>query len=240
MSTVRVPANVDTDDKVLYGLTVRQVALLVPVGIGLLAAWHALDTVVPITALAIGCAVVAAIAVALVLGKRDGTSLDRMAWAAIRHPRTILAPGMANAVVPVSVGKPSRRETVFALLGPIRAITSEGLDLGGRGVAVGVDAAGVNFGLRSADEQSMLVASFARLTHALPGGWQVVVSTRPATMDSHVAHVRNAARRLPQRRLRQAAADSVSWLDELADTTVLLEREITIVVTAAGFTEAQR
>lgn len=238
--TVRIPANVDIDDKILFGLTARQAGLLAPVAIGLLAAWHTLNTAVPVPVLLIGGALVAGVAVALVLGKRDGASLDRLVWAIIRHPRRALAPGTDKAV-PVAVSdRASRRDAAGPLRGPVRAVLDDGLDLGTRGVVVGVAAGGVNFALRSGQEQSMLVAGFARLVHAIPGAWQVVVSTRPATMDTHADHVRAQVRELPKGAVRRAGRDYAAWLDELVDSSVMLRREVTIIVVAGNATAAGR
>lgn len=84
-SPVRIPADVDMHDRVLGPLTARQLTILALTGLVLYAAWTATRTFVPIPvffALAIPVGAVAAI---LALGRRDGVSLDRLMFAAIRQ-----------------------------------------------------------------------------------------------------------------------------------------------------------
>ncbi|HZE41244.1 MAG TPA: PrgI family protein [Stackebrandtia sp.] len=237
---IPIPANVDIPDKILWGLTVRQAALLAPVAIGLIAAWHALGGLVSTPVLVGLCGAVGIVAVVVVLGKRDGVSLDRLLWAAIRHPRSRLAAGHPDPTAALDNGATSRVETVRAWSGPVRAITDTGLDLGPRGVAVGLDARGVNFALRSPDEQHALVQGMTRILNACTSHLQIVVSIRPSTLDSHVDRLRQTHRHMKSASLRQAGRTYVAWLADLDDATDMQRREITIVVTGATEADAAR
>jgi hypothetical protein len=83
--TVRIPADVELEDKVLAGLTARQLLILAVPGAGLYLLWSAtrhLLTPLVFAALAIP---VAAVAIAVALGRRDGLSMDRWVLAAAAH-----------------------------------------------------------------------------------------------------------------------------------------------------------
>ncbi len=85
---VRIPADVEREDRIVAGLTARQVAILAVAGLLLYAGYAAIHTLVPLAAYA-ALAVPAGVAVAaLVLGSRDGMSLDRLVLAAVRQRLT--------------------------------------------------------------------------------------------------------------------------------------------------------
>ncbi|GLY71678.1 PrgI family protein [Amycolatopsis taiwanensis] len=84
-SPIRIPADVDREDRVIGPLTARQFAILAVTGLVLYAVWTVTRAFVPMPvffALAIPVGVAAAI---LALGQRDGVSLDRLMVAAIRQ-----------------------------------------------------------------------------------------------------------------------------------------------------------
>ncbi len=76
----RIPADVDRPDRVLANLTARQVAILAVIGALLYAGYAGTRTVVPPVVFAIGAVPVAVVSGVLVLGSRDGLSLDRSSW----------------------------------------------------------------------------------------------------------------------------------------------------------------
>src|SRR3954454_10055333 len=72
----RVPADVEAPDRILAGLTTRQVAVLAVAAAPTYLGWHALQRVVPASVLA-GLAVpLTGLTFALVVGRRDGLGLD--------------------------------------------------------------------------------------------------------------------------------------------------------------------
>ncbi|GAB4001557.1 hypothetical protein GCM10029992_37410 [Glycomyces albus] len=233
---VAVPADVDLADRVLWGLTVRQVAILAPVALGLLAAWRALLGSVPILVLLAATAPVAAIALALALARVDAVGLDRLAWAALRGPRGRVAAGSpspdAREVMTRLTGR--KPASVRTVTGPARRVRADGLvDLGPGGVAVALDVGFVNFTLRSGSEQSVLVAAFARMLNATDAHIQVVVSARPVDLGGYLAAFDERACRL-EGRLAEAAGAHRAWMGELTAGRRLLRREITVVATAAS------
>ena len=106
----QVPADIDAPDRVLYGLTVRQVAILAATGALLWAAYRTLTPLVPAAVVAIAAVPVAAVAAGLALGRRDGISMDRWvaaALAAARAPRLLVA--AAHPVPPAPAWAPDMR-----------------------------------------------------------------------------------------------------------------------------------
>ena len=82
---VRIPADVNRPDRVLGPLTARQVVLLAVPASVLYVAWSLLRGLVPLPVFAAIAVPVAALAVAVALGHRDGLPLDRFLLAALHH-----------------------------------------------------------------------------------------------------------------------------------------------------------
>ena len=90
---VPIPADVDQPDKILAGLTARQVAIAATAAVIVWAGWVAARHVLPLPAFAVLASPVALAATALVIGERDGLSLDRLlaaAWRQARSPRRLV------------------------------------------------------------------------------------------------------------------------------------------------------
>src|SRR5512139_3662834 len=82
---VKIPADVDQPDKLVFGLTARQAGILMATAAGLWILYQAVRFWVPCL-LFLPMAMVLLIAVAVaVTANRDGLSLDRLALAALRH-----------------------------------------------------------------------------------------------------------------------------------------------------------
>lgn len=240
---VIVPADIDLADRVLWGLTVRQVALLAPVALGLLAAWRSLLGTVPILVLLIATAPIAALALALALVKVDSVGLDCLAWAAVRGTRGRIVPGAptseARSVVAAMCGRSRQREP-RPVTGPVRRLRSKGVvDLGPAGAAIGLDVGFVNFTLRSAAEQAALVGSFARLLNSVDVHIQVQVTSRPVDLSGHLQTLADRTARLGDVRLAEAAAAHAAWLGRLTAGRSLLRREITVIARAARVEAAE-
>jgi PrgI family protein len=85
---VPIPADVEMPDKILAGLTARQVAIAAVAAVIIWAGWMAARRVMPLPAFAALAAPVGLAATALVIGERDGLPLDRLLAAAWRHARS--------------------------------------------------------------------------------------------------------------------------------------------------------
>lgn len=237
---VPVPADIDRPDRVLWGLTGRQVVILAPVALIAVLIWKRLLGEVPMPVLVGVTAPVLGIAAALALGRIDGLDGDRLAFAALTAPRRPLAAGRGTTAMLAAPGA-RRRGRAGALRGPVRDLGEDGLlDLGRAGVAVGLGVECVNFDLRSTAEQADLIGAFARLLHSLEVHCQVVMSTRPVDLGGYLESLAAAAEDAVHPRVVDAAFAHRDWLSALVRTQRLLSRELTVVVRAADAAAAER
>lgn len=232
---VYVPADLDLPDKLLFNLTGRQVAVLAPAALALWGLWQALVGHVHPVVLLLVSAPFAAAALALALARRDGTTLDRLVWAALRAPRKPLAAGTpeqaATQAAVALTGHNDRLTRVRPVPAPVEGVDDQGvIDLGGGGCAVAVAAGCVNFDLRSGSEQAALCDAFARLLHTLEGHLQVCVTQRPVDLTGYLTGLDTHAASLDAGPLRSAAEAHRTWLSTLTAGHGLLGREVTVVV----------
>ncbi len=255
---VRIPADVEREDRIVAGLTARQVALFAVAGLLLYAGCLVTQAVVPPAAYA-ALAVPVAVAVAvLVLGSRDGMSLDRLALAAARQRLTpriqVAAP---EGITPASdwllaratsedVAARSRRSgpaqvAARALRLPADAVTTAAVSVGGSGevgvvdlgrdgLAVVCACSTVNFALRTPSEQEALVACFGRYLHALSAPVQILIRTHRLDLSGQIAALRQRAGSLPHPALETAAIEHADYLDQLTSGSDLLRRQVLLVL----------
>jgi hypothetical protein len=231
-SGVRIPADIDRPDRILAGLTARQLAILVASGA---VTWALATTAAAVLPLPVAVALAAPPAlagVALALGWRDGLPLDRLALAALRHrrgPRRLVPAPEGVAAPPAWAGSGDRPPAPLA--GPISGLHDDGMvDLGADGQALLYRATAVNFRLRSQPEQQALVAAFARLLHAVTGPLTIVVRADRVDLAATVAALRAAAPGLPHPALEQAAGEHADFLAALAARRDVLSRERLLVL----------
>lgn len=234
---VRIPADVDREDRVIANLTARQLMILAATGIVLYGTWSMLRTVVPAVVFLIVAIPVGATATILALGTRDGISLDRLALAAIRQrlsPRhRVAAP---DGIMPAPAWLAEHADAAplpqpATLTLPARRISEAGVvDLGADGVAAVAVASTVNFALRIASEQEGLIAAFGRYLHSLTAPVQVLVRAERLDLSGQIAELRDAALSLPHPALERAAAEHADYLAQLRQTTDLLRRQVLLVL----------
>ena len=234
----RIPADLDTPDRVVMGLTVRQAAILAAAAVPIYLAWHLLADRLPLPVLAAATAPLAAVATAVAVGRRDGISLDAWLLAAITHRRT---PRRLVPVAPTRDAAPSwapahTPATTTGRLGVLRLpasdIDGDGvLSLGSSAVAL-VAASTITSNLNTGAEQAAQVAAYGRWLNALPGPVQIVVSARRVDLGERAVRIADASHALPHEALATAAVDHAWFLLDLADAHDPLERTITIACTA--------
>ena len=239
-SRARMPADVDAPDKILYGLTFRQLAILAVAAVIFYAAWRSLHTIVPVPVLLGGGLILGGLAFGLVVGRRDGLSLDRWLLHAVAHSRApkALSTGDTTTKAPDWVQTPQQRVTLPAPLKlPAQAIDDDGqITLGttsqsGRqpGRAAMVAATSVNLGLRTADEQAALIDTYGRWLNSLNTPTQIVVAAQPVDLASHARTLAARARHQPHPALEAACADHAGFLEDLAARRDPLRRQVLIV-----------
>lgn len=247
-SNVRIPADVEMPDKVLGPFTLRQVVILAAAGLVFYGAWQATRTLVP-TALFLAVAAPVAAAVAgVVLGRRDGISLDVMLLAAIRQKliprRRVATPASVQAAPDWLAAEAHNTDTTASRrvrgggdqkVGPLRLpaeqITDSGVvDLGNDGLAAIAVCSTVNFTLRTPQEQSALIAAFGSWLHSLTAPAQLLVRTERLDLSEQIAELRDAAGGLPHPALEHAAAAHAEFLTDLDRRSDLLRRQVLLVL----------
>lgn len=233
----RMPADVDAPDKVAYGLTWRQLAILAVAAMMFYGAWNGLHRVVPPQVIVFAGVVVGGVVFGLVVGRRDGLPMDVWLLHAIRHsrsPKALSSSGESAAGVPEWVQQPKGRLPLPAPLRlPADAIGDDGeITVGGDRAAI-VAATNINLTLRTAAEQNALIEGFGRWLNSLSAPTQVVVSAQPVDLASHARAMSDAARIQPHPALEAACADHAAFLADLAEHRDPLRRQVLVVTRAA-------
>lgn len=235
---VRIPADVDREDRVIGPLTARQLLILTLTGMLLYAVYNATRAIVPLAVFLFVAIPVGAVSAVLALGQRDGVPLDRLVLAALRQrlsPRhRVTAP---EGVQPPpewldQVADPTESAVMPAELKlPAEAVTDTGVvDLGKDGVAVVAVCSTVNFSLRTPAEQEALVASFGRYLHSLTAPVQVLVRAERLDLSRQIAELQDQAGGLPHPALEQAAREHAEYLNQLGRATDLLRRQVLLIL----------
>lgn len=242
---VRIPSDVDREDRVLASLTARQLAILAVTGIVLYGIWSLTRHMVPLPLFLIVAGPVGVTAAVLALGQRDGMSMDRLLLAAVRQrlqPRhQVAAPeGVRDApkwltsqvatADATGLGDGSQVSPAPLRL-PAEGVTDAGvIDLGSDGVAMVAVASTVNFALRTPGEQESLVASFGRYLHSISAPVQVLVRAERLDLSQQISDLHEAAPGLPHPMLEAAAREHATYLDQLTRSTDLLRRQVLLVL----------
>jgi hypothetical protein len=232
-----VPADLNAPDRIMYGLTARQVAILAASAAALWVAFQALTPAVPPAAVGIAAIPLAAIATAVALGRRDGITMDRWLTAALvtaRAPHLLVSasgpvhapPGWAPSAADAAVLSPLRL--------PAQAIAESGVIEVDDGCVALTAVGTVNVDLRTAGEQHAMVDAAGRWLNALSGPVQIVVSTRRVDMHAYADLVEDRLNLLPHPALADAAAGYARFLRELGDDRDPLDRHITVAHHTAG------
>lgn len=249
---VRIPADVDREDRVIGPLTGRQLLILAVTGIVLYGVYTITRELVPLVVFLIVAIPIGVTAAFLALGQRDGITMDRLVLAALRQRMSpqhrVAAPEgirpapdwLTSQVTPTSTGRAKGKDRAgavesavspAALRLPAEAITDTGvIDLGKDGVAVVAVCSTINFSLRTPAEQESLVASFGRYLHSLTAPVQVLVRAERLDLSGQIAELREQAGGLPHPALEQAAREHADYLDQLGRATDLLRRQVLLIL----------
>jgi PrgI family protein len=227
----RLPADVELEDRLAFGLTARQLATLIAAAIGAYLAFAALSSALPAAVAAALATPIGIVGLALALARHDGVSGDRLALLAARHltgpRRRVLAP----EGLPVRRRGP--RAGVAPLDAPVRSVLRSGLvELEPGRFCVLLVASGTSFHLRSDEEQAALVEVFGRFLNGLAEPVQIVVRGQPLDLQARASGLEQEAARLPHAALARAARGHAQFLAELAGGDGVRRREILLVLAA--------
>lgn len=231
--SVRIPADVERDDRLLGNLTARQLAIFAVAAVVLWITYTATRHVIPIAAFAAFAFPTGALAALLALGRSDGLSGDRLATAAWRHlrsPRRLVpAPDGVPAVPKFVEIDPGPSPAPLRL--PVAGVRADGLvDLGDEGLAVICRASSVTFSLRTPTEQEALVAGFARFLNSLTEPVQLLVHAEPVDLAPMIGNLLKKAPGLPHPGLEAGAREHAAFLAELGAGRTLLRRDVLVVL----------
>jgi hypothetical protein len=231
---MRIPADVDREDRLLANLTARQLAILAVAGTVLWAVWIATRTLVPLPVFAAFAAPAAGVAVTLAVGRWHGLPADRLLAAIARQRLTPSRLIPAPDGIPFTPNLPDLEDGGIRLgpLGlPIAGIGEDGvLDLGAHGHAVLLGATAVSFVLRTGAEREGLAEGFGRWLNSLATPVQILISARPVDLTPPIRELRHAAPGLPHPLLEAACLAHADYLAEFAASTQLLRRDVTLVL----------
>jgi len=228
---VRLPADVELEDRLAFGLTARQLLLLFATALTAYGGYALAATVAPLPLAVAAAAPLALAGTLLALGRVESLPADRLALAALRHLRAprrrVLAPDGLPAPLP---SLPTQRKLAPLDL-PVRSVLRSGLiELDGGRFALLLRASGTGFGLRSEEEQTALVEAFGRFLNALVEPIEIVVRSEPVELAPLLARLQEQADVLPVPALAEAARAHQRFLTELAAREGVRRREILLVL----------
>ncbi|MFI0453133.1 PrgI family protein [Actinomadura sp. 6N118] len=233
-SVVRIPVDIEREDKILAGLTARQVVILAVTGVVVWLCYTTIGRWVPLPVFAVVALVVCTAGGALALSGRDGLTADRYLLAALRYavnPRLrVLAPEGLPSPPAWIAAQAGGGKAPAPLVLPIIAVHDDGLiELGDHRVAVIAEASTVGFAFRSPGEQRALVGAFARWLNSLTAPVQILVCSQWVDLGPFAATLVEDAPALPHPALEQAAREHAAFLAELNEETELLRRQVLLV-----------
>ena len=246
--SAKIPADIERPDKILAGLTARQVAILTAAAAVLWLIFLAVRRAVPGLVFAGVAVPFVVLTVALVLGNRDGLSLDRLAAAALRQvraPRRLVTAPEGAVPAPRWAGAAAGPLPAPLRL-PTRTIRAHGVaDLGADGAAVLIACSTVSFALATSAEREEMVGGLARWLNSLTGPAQVVIRAERVDLDPAIEQLEQAAPSLPHPALEEAALEHAAFLAEVAASRDLLFRQVLVILReppsgAVGDTAAAR
>lgn len=235
---VRMPADVELEDKLAFGLSARQLLLLALTALLAYGLFALASPLVPLPVAAAFSTPLVLTGCLLALGRRDGLSGDRYALALgrflTRPRRAVLAP---EGIAP---SERRGRQAIAPLDLPVRSISRSGVvELDDGSFCVLLRAGSATFALRSDEEQEALVDGFARFLNGLTEPAQIVVRSEPVDLAARAAALADTAGSLDGPALQAAAVAHARFLAGLEREDEIRRREIVVLlVTRARAREA--
>ena len=228
---MRLPADVELEDRLAFGLTARQLLLLFATALAAYGGYAVAATVAPLPLAVAAAAPLALAGTLLALGRFESLPADRLALAALRHLRTPRRRVLAPQGLPAPLDSLATQPKLAPLDLPVRTILHSGLvELEAGRFALLLRANGTGFSLRSEEEQAALVEGFGRFLNALVEPIEIVVRSEPVELAPLLARLQEQADMLPVAALAEAARAHLRFLAELAAREGVRRREILLVL----------
>lgn len=234
---VKLPSDVDLADRILWGLTARQLAIL---GATCLCGWSVYLSLAAMPYIAAPVAgVVAAVGVAAAFARPDGLKAERWLLEAVRHLVTPRRRVMAPEGLPDVPEWGKVRPSVGALEMPLADISKDGvISLGKNMHSLVCRASALNLALRSEAERLSLIEGLGRFLNSIDSSLSFVVRSERSDIRDHLEEIERGAGALPHPALEQAARSHLAYLRSLADRRDVLRREVYLVFTTLAQDEA--
>jgi hypothetical protein len=229
---IRLPADVEMEDRLAFGLTARQLVILVATALVCYMVFASAGSVLPIGVAVVLSAPFALAGVALALGRRDGLSGDRLALAAALHLKQSPRRVAASDGLPVTLRDAPAQPGVSLLNVPVSAILASGVvNLADGTSALLLAASGTSWALRSEEEQSALVEAYGRWLNSLVEPASITVRSEPVDLGERASAIEHTADRLPHPALAHCAHTYAQFLSQLAgEGEGLRRRQILLVL----------
>jgi len=228
---VKLPADVELEDKLAFGLTARQLLLLGATALITYALYTLAAAAMPFAVAAAVCVPLAVPGAVLALGRKDGLPADTLARHALRHllrpRRLLLAPEGIPAPLP---GEP-RRTGAAPLELPVRSVYRSGLvELTDGSCCVVLRAASGSFALKSDEEQAALVEAFGRFLNSVSEPVAIYVRSEPLDLTDRATKLDEQAASLRGSALVDAARAHAEFLRQLPAGGELRRRELLLLI----------
>ncbi|MFE3205582.1 PrgI family mobile element protein [Embleya sp. NPDC059237] len=244
--SVRIPADIEKEDRLLGPLTGRQLTIF---AVTALAVWGGHLATRAWMALPVYAALVtptAVLLVAVVMGRRDGVSLEAWLRSGLRYlrgPKRLAPPPDPDTgrddVLPDWLNPEwdlhRAAPPPAPLSTPMREVTDGGVvDLGADGHASLAACSTVNLALRTPAEQQALLGAFGRFLNQLTGPTQIVVRAERMDLQPYLRALRERAPGLPHPALEESTLAHATFVEDLAADRDLLVRQVLLVQREPG------
>ncbi len=228
---VRLPADVEVEDKLAFGLTARQLVLLGATSLIAYALYTLAAPALPLPLAAAICGPVVVAGSVLALGRRDGLPADRLARLALRYLTTPHRRLLAPEGIPAPLAGEPPRAPAAPLDLPVRTVLRSGLvELSDGSSCVVLRAGSGSFALKADEEQAALVEAFARFLNGLTEPAAIYVRSEPVDLAERAGTLETQAARLAPAELSEAARAHARFLRELPQEGELRRREILLLL----------
>lgn len=228
----RFPTDLDRPDRILAGLTARQVGILGSGGLLMWLTFMSLADSLSIAGAAAICAPIGTVAAVVSANAPDGTPMEKFLLRGLRylvHPRRLV-------LAPAGLPERSRLRKRLAVVGlPVRGVSADGfIDLGKLGTAALCRASAVHYHLRSVGERMALARAMGRAFNSLEGPVQILVVSHPIDAEALVSDLEEGASYLPHPRLTEACRQYAGFFRSLVEGGDVLGHEVFVALREHG------
>lgn len=230
---IRLPADVEMEDRLAWGLSARQLVILVVSAIVCYAIFQAASSL-PMPLPAVLAAPFGLVGVALALGRLDGLSGERVALAAARQATQSKLRIAAPDGTPGKLAGAPVQPAVSLLRVPVKAILQSGVvELADGTSVVLLTASGTSWALRSGEEQAALADAYGKWLNSLVAPCAITIRSELVDLTERAQAIERQAPGLPHPALERCARDYAQFLGQFAaEGEGLRRRQILLVLSS--------